>query len=129
MNRKWWKAIFFFALALMVLDVVPLFWNDEKKVASWQWWSILFSTVQIMGLFGFAFWRRIAIPPFWQVMFVASVIYEIFDLYSMAADSDFSSSPVLLFFNVAITLMLQMPLLVGLFLYGLRSKELWHGKT
>ena len=132
MHRKLWKAYFFLALALTLAGLaVPLFVDESTKLAWWEWIYIPLYAVQIVGLFGFAFWRRVAIAPLWQFVFVASVVYEAWDLFSMATDPELKSTGHggFLAATVAVTLLLQVPMLIGLFLYGFRCKELWHSAT
>jgi hypothetical protein len=131
MNRKWWKAYFFLALALTVFGLAfPLFVDERPKVAWWEWVYIPLYIVQIVGLFGFSFWRKIAIPPLWQFVFIASVAYEAWNLYSTVTDRELAPEyGGFIASTLAATLLLQVPLLVGLFLYGFRCKELWRGAT
>jgi hypothetical protein len=70
MQRKWWKVYFFLALTLTVLGVaLPLFIDEGQELAWWEWIYMPLYVVQIVGLFGFVYWRRLAIPPLWQFVF------------------------------------------------------------
>jgi hypothetical protein len=131
MKRKWWKAYFFVVLALTVFGlVIPLFADEERKVIWWEWVYIPLYIVEIVGLFGFVFSRRIAVPGVWQFVFVASVVYEICDLYSMATGPELVSDYAgFLASTIVGTLLFQIPLWLGLFLYGFRCSELWRGAT
>jgi hypothetical protein len=132
MRRKWWKAYFFLALALtLVVLALPFLVDESRETPWWEWMYVPLYVVQIVGLFGFVFWRRLGVPPVWQVVFLASIAYEIWDLFSMATDPDLKTTDHagFLMTMVAATLVLQVPMLVGLFLYGFRCKELWHGAT
>jgi hypothetical protein len=131
MKRKWWKAYFFVVLALTIFGlVIPLFADEERKVAWWEWVYIPVYLVQIVGLFGFVFWRRIAAPTVWQFVFVAGVVYEIWELYSMATGPELPGDYAgFLASTIVGTLVLQIPLWIGLFLYGFRCRELWRGAT
>jgi len=132
MHRKWWKVYFFLALALTVVGIaMPFFVDGGRDLPWWDWiWAPLYA-VQIVGLFGFVFWRRLAIPPLWQFVFVASVAYEIWNLFSTATDPELKDTghAGLLVASVATALLLQVPMLIALYLYGFRSKELWRGAT
>ena len=132
MSRKWWKAYFFLALALTVGGLaLPLFVDEAREQALWEWIYIPLYAVQIVGLFGFVYWRRLAIPPLWQFVFVASVVYAAWDLFSMATDPELKGNSYadLVFATAGLTLLFQVPMLIGLFLYGFRCKELWRGAT
>ena len=122
MRRTWWKAYFFVMLALMVLGLASrLFIQDGPLLPWWEWLLIPLFVVQIVGLFGFAYWRRLGIPLLWRVAFVASVANEVWDLVSITTDVELKDDT----FFLGATLFLQIPMLIGLFLYAFRSKELW----
>jgi hypothetical protein len=132
MHRKCWKAYFFLALTLTIAGLaLPLFVDEGRELGWWEWIYLPLYAVQIVGLFGFVYSRRLAIPPLWQFVFVASVIYEVWDLFSMAIAPELKGTghTGFLVTNVAAALLLQVPMLIGLFLYGFRSKELWRGAT
>ena len=132
MSRGWWKAYFFLALALTGGGLaLPLFVDEGHAQAWWEWLYVPLYAVQIVGLFGFVYWRRLAIPPLWQFVFVASVIYEAWDLFSIATDPELKGNSYadLVFASVGVALLLHVPMLIALFLYGFRCKELWLGAT
>jgi hypothetical protein len=108
-----------------------LFVEVGEETAWWEWIYIPLYVIQLIGLFGFVFRRRLGVPPLWQVVFLASVAYEVWNWISMAGDPEVKSSAHVGFLitTVAATLVLQVPMLVGLFLYGFRCKALWHGAT
>lgn len=132
MRRRWWKVYFFLALALTVAGlVVPFIADDDQNMAWWEWIYIPLYVVQILGLFGFVFWRRLGVPPVWQVVFFASLAYEAWDLFSAATNPELEGTGytgLVVMVNTAI-LALQVPMLIALFLYGFRSRELWNGAT
>ena len=84
MRRTWWKVYFLVILALTVLGLAPRFFTEEgRQLPWWEWLLIPLFVVQIVGLFGFAFWRRLFIPLLWQVVFLVSVANEVWDLASL----------------------------------------------
>jgi hypothetical protein len=128
MNRKWWKIYFFLALVLTFAEfVLLLFVDDGRTLVWWEWAYVPLYTIQIVGLFGFVYRHRLAIPLLWKFAFVASVAYEVWELLSIATDPQLHGADQAIFFvaTVAMGLALQVPMLLGLFLYGFRSKELW----
>lgn len=128
MRRSWWKAYFFFALAVAIAALsLPLWVEEFREMTWWDWTSIPLSIVQLTGLFGFAWWRRLGVPVVWQVVFLASVFCEGWALVSMATDADLRSGghEALITLQILGTLLLQGPLLIALFLYGFRCKKLW----
>jgi hypothetical protein len=132
MRRRLWKAYFFLALALTFLGLaLPVFVGEDPKMAWWEWVYMPLYVVQIVGLFGFVFWRRLAVPPVWQFVFIASVAYEAWNLVSTATNPELEGTGYtgLALMTVGATLVLQAPMFIGLFLYGFRCRELWHGAT
>ena len=131
MRRKLWQAYFFLALVLTVAGLtLPFFIEASAETAWWEWMYIPIYVVQLIGLFGFVFSRRLGIPPIWQAVFLISLAYEAWSLFSMATDPELNGTGYgFLVMTVATTLLLQLPMLVGLFLYGFRCKELWQGAT
>ena len=132
MHRKWWKAYFFIVLALTVGGLaLPLFIEFDREMAWWEWLYFPLYAVQIVGLFGYVYWRRLGVPLVWQAVFVASLMFEVWDVFHMSTDPEFQGTGYEGFIasTVAATLIIQVPMLIGLFLYGFRSKELWHGAT
>jgi hypothetical protein len=132
MRRKWWKAYFFLALALTIGGVGAAFvFEDSGETAWWERIYIPLYIIQIVGLFGFVFWRRLGVAPVWQLVFLVSIAYEAWNLFSMASDPDLKGSAHagFLLTTVVVSLVLQLPMLIGLFFYGFRCKELWHGAT
>jgi hypothetical protein len=129
MNRVWWKAYFFLAVALTVLVILFPLLVDDEAVTDWsEWWHVPLYVVQLVGLFGFAFWRRIAMPRFWQIAFIASVAYETYSFYSTVVETGFPTFFGNFFFAavIGVSLLLQAPLLIALFLYGFRCHDLWN---
>jgi hypothetical protein len=126
MRRTWWKTYFVVILALTVLGLASRFLvQDARQLPWWEWLLIPLFIIQIVGLFGFAYWRRLGIPVLWRVVFLASVANEVWDLVSITTDPDLKDDT----FFVGATLFLQIPMLIGLFLYAFRCKELWHRAT
>jgi hypothetical protein len=130
-HRGWWKAYFFVALAITTVGLAfPFFLPEQPEMAWWEWSYIPLYVLEVVGLFGLAFWRRLAVPIIWQIVLVASVLYELRNVYVMFTDDDLTrqSGSFTLFMMVGIFLF-QAPMWAGLYLYGFRCKELWRGAT
>lgn len=105
---------------------MPLF--VEYQAVWWDWVFIPLYIVQLAGLFGFVYSQRLAAPRLWQAVFVLSVAYGLWDLFTMTTETELAEQGEgFLFSMVAGLLLLQLPLFAALFLYGFRCKELWRG--
>jgi hypothetical protein len=126
MRRIWWKAYFFVFLALTLVGLAsPLFIEGGRQLQWWEWLLFPLFVIQIVGLFGFVYWRRLGIPLLWQVVFLISVANEVWDLVSITTDPELKDDS----FLVGAALFLQIRMLIGLFLYAFRCKRLWHRAT
>ena len=134
MNRRWWKAYFLVALILTAGGFVFSWFADiEWGMRWWEWLFVPLYALQIFALYCFAFWHRVGVRRGWKLLFVASVLYEIWCLVELTMTPELESiSQAQGFFlasTIGGTLAIQMPMLVALFLYAFRSEELWHGAT
>lgn len=96
-----------------------------EMIAGWA--SFPLYVVQLIGLYGFIYWRRFGYARLWQVAFAATVIEIAWSFYSVADEMpDLSGfeTPFLAIMVVA-GAALMAPLLVALFIYAFRSRELW----
>jgi hypothetical protein len=126
-QRPWWKAYFFFAVVITAIGIAASFVFADEMEMSWpEYLFFVLYVVQIVGLFGFVFGRRIAKPMIWQWVFVATVAYELWNGYQTATDTELAASFSFFLAGLFIAIYLtQMPMWFGLFHYGFRCKELW----
>ncbi len=126
-QRPWWKAYFFFAVIITAIGIAASFVFADEMAMIWpEYFFFVLYVIQIVGLFGFVYRRRIANPIIWQWVFLATVAYELWNVYQTATDTDPASSLPVLFAAIAIAAYLtQAPMWFGLFHYGFRCRELW----
>jgi hypothetical protein len=133
-KRRWyWKVYFFFLAAQMVLTIgFSLYYLEDATAldAIAEWAVFPLYAVQLLGLYGFIYWRRFANAMLWRLVFVASIVEAAqtsWVVYSMP-DSlpDIPAFGSWIFLATALVVaVLIVPLLVGLFLYAYRSAALW----
>jgi hypothetical protein len=72
----WWKTYFFVALVLALVGLAfPVLLHEGlNSMAWWEWGYVPLYMAQILGLFGFVFWRRLGSPQIWKFVFVASIV-------------------------------------------------------
>ena len=131
-RRGWWKLYFFLALAMTVAAIALPFFFDNSATPWWDWLYVPLYVFQIVALFGFVYWRRIALPRLWQLLFIATIAYEAWNIYATATDPELTAnmqglSGVHMFMLpvFGIVYFLQIPLWIGLYLYAFRCQELW----
>jgi hypothetical protein len=123
-RRRWWQAYFVLVFVLTAVGLVlPLSLDDFPEMVWWEWVYVPIYLIQVAGLYGFAFWRRIGIPRIWQYAFVASLAYAIWDLFGIATET--SGAELFVVFTIAGLVVLEAPMLLALFLYGFRCTDLW----
>ena len=135
MQRRWyWKAYFFLGVFLLALLVVLLigfsfYFPDEasapEMVAGWVAMPMYF--VQLFGLYGFVYWRRLGYARLWRLVFAATVLETAWSFYSAADDlPDLQGLDAWFYTGITLSgIALMAPLLVALFLYAFRSPRLW----
>jgi hypothetical protein len=133
-KRRWyWKAYFFLSVLLVAVGIgVPVSFLDETTVPEMVavWAALPLYVVQLVGLYGFIYWRRVGYARLWQLVFAATVIETGWSFYSMADDMPAPGLDTR--FVVIMSLVgaaLLAPLLVALFFYAFRSRELWAGAS
>jgi hypothetical protein len=131
MKRLWWKAYFFLMLVLTVIGIgfAPFFLESPER-DWWDWIFIPMYCLQLVGLFGFAYWRPIAVPLIWRATFAVSIPYEVWNMASLILEDGPSHGLMIFMIGVAIAMLLiQGPLFIAIYRYGFKCKELWHGAT
>lgn len=92
-----------------------------------EWISLPFYIVQLLGLYGFVYWRRFGYERLWQLVFAVTVIETVWTVYSVGDDlPDLEGYETGLLAVMAVGgTALMAPLLVALFIYAFRSSRLW----
>jgi hypothetical protein len=92
-----------------------------------EWMSLPMYIVQLIGLFGFIYWRRIGSSLLWKFVFGATVLELVWAVYEMAVEtSPFPRDDLMFLLAMAVGgTVLLLPLLVALYIYAFRSQGLW----
>jgi hypothetical protein len=129
-QRRWyWKAYFFLSASMMALAIgfylYPGYETAPSDIVA-EWVSLPFYVVQLLGLYGFIYWRRFGHERPWRLVFAATVIEDIWTVYSFWSDlPDVQSEAGLFAIMVVTATALMAPALVALFIYAFRSPRLW----
>jgi hypothetical protein len=131
MRRRWYWKMYFMLMAALTVGGVGLslyYWRETASLGRIaEWASLPMYIVQLLGLFGFIYWRRIGSSLLWKFVFGATVLELGWAAYEMAVETSVFSGdelPFLLAMAVGGTVLL-LPLLVALYIYAFRSRVLW----
>ena len=132
MHRRWyWKIYLLLWAGLLVAGGCLMFyrWDETEPLDRWtQLAAMPMYVVQIVGLYGFVYQRRIASPRVWMWVIGVTLLELIWTAYPIAVETEAFLAPdwfLVAWASVAITL--SLPLLIGLCIYAFRSEQLWRG--
>jgi hypothetical protein len=135
MSRRWYWKVYLILIASMTVGGIGLsfYWWEETvsldRIA--EWISLPMHGVQLAGLFGFVYFRRIGSSVLWKFVFAATVVELAWMTYEMTTDAGpFSSSDFAILAAITVVgVVMLLPLLVALYVYAFRSRELWAKAT
>lgn len=131
-KRRFWKAYFFLMVALTVSGfVLPLAFpaDPEHQAFDDLVWVPLY-LAQLVGLFGFAYWRAIGTRRIWQWIFGATVLETAWMVYGFVSEAPPSELGSFFAIGLALTIMPLVALLFwALFSYAFRAPDLWAKAT
>ena len=118
-----WRWYFFFALAYEV--GVTIYVSAQGLGGFWV--TTFLQAIFFVGLFGFAFGRRIASRQAWRYIFAVGVVVLVHAWVIMPLvyiDADMSLRQILIIQAFQLPLV---PMFVALYCYAWRSTGLWYG--
>ena len=127
-QRRLWKAYFVLMVALTIGGyALPLFVSIEPSGGEFEDLVLLpLYLAQLVGLFGFAYWRAIGTRRIWQWIFGATVLETAWMLYGFV--TEVRPSELGSFFMIGLGVIIA-PLLIllfwALFSYAFRAQGLW----
>ncbi|MDH5352429.1 MAG: hypothetical protein OEX78_16600 [Betaproteobacteria bacterium] len=132
-KRRLWKAYFFLMVALTVSGYIfPFLVSAEPSGQEFEDVALIpLYVAQLVGLFGFAYWRVIGTRRIWQWIFAASVLETAWMLYGFAT-TDMPPVELGSFFmtGVIATIVTLVALQMwALFSYAFRAPDLWTEAT
>lgn len=132
-KRRLWKSYFFLMVALTIGGyILPYYVSAEPSGEEFEDLVLIpLYVAQLVGLFGFAFWRAIGTRRIWQWIFGATVLETVWMLYGFTA-TEIPPAELGSFFMIGLTVTI-VPLLAlliwALFSYAFRAPDLWAKAT
>ena len=132
MKRSWlWQGYFIFMAALTIGSLVFLFVyyppTDRFELAS-ELAILPLYFAQLVGLYGFVYFRRFGSRISWKALFVATVVETVWMLYPDFGGL-FLAYDLVLFLVMLVSSLVFLPLLVGLYSYAFRNSAPWLNAT
>lgn len=115
-----WKIYFCCLTALLVVLYVITFSTPVKGIPTYL--DVPISVVALVGLYGYAFKKRIGNDNFWKMWFFVIVLWDAF--YNLVLPEWAVFQPVDLV-AILIGYGIIVPGYLALYLYGFRSQPLW----
>jgi FtsH-binding integral membrane protein len=131
-KRRLWKVYFFLMVALTIGGyLLPLFVSAEPSGEEFEDLVLIpLYLAQLVGLFGFAYWRAIGTRRIWQWIFGATVLETVWMLYGFVTEVPPSELGSFFMIGLAATIVPLLALLFwALFSYAFRAPSLWAKAT
>jgi hypothetical protein len=132
-KRRLWKSYFFLMTALMIsVYILPFFPSTDP--GGWEFEELVLLPLyvaQLVGLFGFAYWRAIGTRRIWQMIFGATVLetgWMLYGLISIEPPPAELGSLFIVWLAVTIVPLLALQFW-ALFSYAFRVLDLWARAT
>ena len=136
-----WK-IYFWILTLLIiaatglsmaesLGIILLEEVDPAEREIWTWWDWIYylpiSGISLVGLFGYAYQKKIGENSFWKIFFVFLIIVDMIDTFHEYNIGTFDTEemwrPEIVF---PLLIAIFLPHYIALYLYSYKSKSLWN---
>ena len=125
-----WKIYFccltLLLAALYVLTFAYFLPNSSASMNIAHYFDLPISIAALVGLYGYAFRKRIGHPNFWKVWLVVIVLWDMFYNLVLSGWTHLARVDMIIFLLVYGILL---PEYFALYMYGFRSDELWQDNT
>jgi hypothetical protein len=131
-QRRFWKGFFFLMVVLTIGGyALPFLYPEEIGQNEFQDLALLpLYLAQLVGLFGFAYWRAIGTRRIWQWIFGATVLETAWMTHGFLSESPPSELGSVFVIGLAATLIPLLALFLwALFSYAFRATHLWAKAT
>jgi hypothetical protein len=124
-SKTRWKVFFWMTLVLEVLSIVLMIIDPDDSMPAMVIELIVYP-ILIIGLFGFAYDRKIFFRQFWSYKLPIGMAFDLYLYYDL--DWAFESMEEL-YFSIGLIVVIGIPLALfqylALYKYSFRSPEIW----
>ncbi|WP_027709239.1 hypothetical protein [Zooshikella ganghwensis] len=132
-SKTGWKVFFFIVLILEIISLLSLIFGESASLVNTLGEIVIYGLV-LLGLYGFAFNKKILVRKFWFLMIFVAFFwdgYSMFYQYTELAEEQFLESvPYGAYFAIAIFAFFWLPFLIiqtiAFYKYSFRSPEIWN---
>ena len=131
MPRRWYWKLYLLLTTLLTIGGIGLSFYFSEELTSIdhivEWAALPMYLLQLVGLFGFVYWRRIGSALLWKLVFAVIILDLLWEGYSFAIDAaGFADTGTGIFvIMLIVAAAIYLPLLAALYLYAFRSDNLW----
>ncbi len=124
-SKTKWKFFVWVIVLLEILSIVMLVIDPEESVLDVVIDLVIYIFI-ILGLFGYAYNKRIFFKEMWKFVIPVAFVYDIYGLYVL--DWTYGSTEEL-YITIGFTAAIGLPIMffqyLALYRYGFRSQEIW----
>ena len=124
-SKTRWKAFFWMILVLEALSAVLMIVDPDDSMLGMVIELIVYPVI-IIGLFGFAYDRKIFFRQFWSYMIPIGMAFDLYLYYDLGWAFESTEE---LYFTFGLVVVIGIPLAIfqylALYKYSFRSPEIW----
>ena len=113
---KFWKTYFWLMVLITVLAVI-----SDGQIKPVDTLDLIIIVTGLVGLFCYAYKRRLAAKSLWQYLTVLIITYHF--VYSFFLDQKFGGTPAIGLGDALFTALLPLPIFVALILYSFKTQH------
>lgn len=130
-SKKGWKIFFWVMMSLQLMLMVSTFIDPiEDKIPIDHFIDFVIYPITILGIFGFAYNKRLITSGFWKNWIVIAIITDIYSISAIfKTDIGSASSGIELYLYVGTILAILVPIMAlqyyCLYSYAFKSTQIW----
>lgn len=86
-RKRGWKVLFWVLLVLQIFSMVFIFTEDEPDIYELVSTFAIYPLV-LIGLFAYAYNKRILFPSFWRFLLVVSLVSDVYSIFMLVGSDE-----------------------------------------